>query len=165
MRPFDSDDVNTQKLYIRILNWGLFAMEVIEWSESYSVENEELDDQHQRLFDMINALFEAIESDDAGVIIPAVMQDLSSYSLEHFRTEERYMAECEYPGFETQKQQHREFCSKVSQWQQSYADDPDKFAAEAVDYLYNWLTKHILSQDKSFTPYLRNLKKKNTTTA
>jgi len=136
-------------------------MEVFEWNESYSVENEELDNQHQHLFVMINALFQAIGSDDAYLIIPAVVQDLGNYAVEHFRTEEKYMAECEYPGLETQKQQHSEFFSKVSEWNTSYDDDPDKFAAEAVEYLYDWLANHILSQDKSYAPYLKNLKKKN----
>jgi hemerythrin-like metal-binding protein len=164
MRPFDSDDINRYKIHIRVFIWGLFAMEVIEWNESYSVENEELDNQHQLLFDMINALFQAIGSDDAFVIMPAVIQDLGSYAVEHFRTEERYMAECEYPGLETQKQQHSEFCTKVSQWSTSYAYDPDKFAAEAVEYLYGWLTNHILSQDKLYAPYLKNLKKESSLT-
>lgn len=139
-------------------------MEVLEWNESYSVENEELDNQHQHLFDMINALFQAIGSEDAPVIIPAVIEDLGSYAVEHFRTEERYMTKCEFPGLEAQKQQHGEFCSKVSKWSRSYKDDPDKFTAEAVDYLYDWLTNHILSQDKSYAPYLKKLKEENVVT-
>ena len=136
-------------------------MEVIEWNESYSVENEELDNQHRHMFEMINALFQAIGSDDAPVIVPAVIEDLGRYAVEHFRTEESYMAECEYPELEIHKQQHSEFCNKVSEWSRSYAEDTDKFATEAVGYLYGWLSNHILLQDKSYAPYLKKLKREN----
>lgn len=161
MCPLDKDDIDSEKSYVRVSKWGFTEMAVIEWDESYSVNNEELDNQHQRLFDMINALFQAIGSDDANVIIPAVIQDLTSYSQEHFETEERYMTDCEYPGLEKHKQQHKEFCNKVSEWHTLNTDEPDKFAAEAIDYLYYWLTNHILSEDKSYAPCLKNRKREN----
>jgi hemerythrin-like metal-binding protein len=132
-------------------------MDAIEWNEDYSVGNDELDSQHQCLFEMTDALFLAKEDNNSSQIVPVVLQGLRAYASEHFQTEEKYMAQCGYPDIESQKTEHDQFRRKVADFCSSDINDMDRFVTDVVGYLYDWLTNHILSHDRAYAPYLKDV--------
>lgn len=60
-------------------------MAPIKWDESYSVGEAVIDRQHRGLIDLINAL-------DDDVEVGFVLDQLTLYVADHFRTEEELMA-------------------------------------------------------------------------
>jgi len=127
-------------------------MNTIEWNESFSVGVDELDQQHQRLFKMLNALFESVDTDSESETAEALVGDMAEYANSHFETEERYMSECEYPHLAAHKEEHEAFRKKVDELTQGGRAGQGEVAREMTEYLYEWLTNHVLFSDKQYAP-------------
>ena len=40
---------------------------MIEWKSQYSVENRQLDEQHKKLFELVNEILEAMKTENRGM--------------------------------------------------------------------------------------------------
>ena len=83
-------------------------MDTIEWNESLSIGIELIDQQHKTLIERLLAVTEAIEKNQGEGTIAKTLDFLLEYIDLHFSTEEKQMAEHNYPGLDLQKQQHAE---------------------------------------------------------
>ncbi|OHB77937.1 MAG: hypothetical protein A2Z25_12100 [Planctomycetes bacterium RBG_16_55_9] len=129
-------------------------MEVIEWNESYSVGVEELDEQHKRLFKMINTLFEAPATGMGPQSLSYLLADMREYASVHFSTEERYMSECAYPDTANHIRAHQYYRNQVNALCARNVTDKSQLPADMLRFLYEWLAEHILSCDKRYAPFL-----------
>ena len=61
---------------------------MIEWKSQYSVENQRLDEQHQKLFELVNEILEAMKTEKSrdAVFIASVLKQLYEYTQYHFRS-------------------------------------------------------------------------------
>ncbi len=59
-------------------------MEIIKWSEIYSVSNTLLDNQHKELIKLINEIFNAISLRKTNEQISGIINALYKYALYHF---------------------------------------------------------------------------------
>ena len=46
-------------------------------------------------------------------MISDILEEMTRYAQEHFKTEEMLMEAYAFPGLEDQKKQHRDFCKKT----------------------------------------------------
>ena len=114
---------------------------------------EQIDREHERLFELINETFELLQDDmlsDKYNQIRALLKELGDYVATHFANEEAYMAAINDPELEIQKKQHMEFREKVYQW--DFADieeleEQDETLENLLRYLTRWLYHHILGSD------------------
>jgi hemerythrin len=87
----------------------------IMWEEKYSIDNELVDHQHQRLFEIArNALrLKATHRQDkvAHDKLKEIIQELFDYTVKHFHDEEEYQKEIGYPGLEDHKVIHQNILS------------------------------------------------------
>lgn len=125
-------------------------MGAIEWDERYSVGVEELDEQHKQLFRILDALFESEQAAVDSREILNVLAELREYAALHFATEERYMAEWGYPDLANHKWAHAQYRKKVDELCSGGATDPDTVLSNMIEFLYTWLSVHILSCDKDY---------------
>ena len=125
-------------------------MGVIVWDERYSVGVKELDEQHKQLFKMLDNLFESMDTAINSRTVSEVLAGLKKYALVHFETEERYMSECGYTDMENHKWEHEQFRKKVDNLCSGRAARPELVLTDILDFLYTWLTNHILSCDKKY---------------
>ena len=98
------------------------TMPLVTWSDDYSVSIKEIDDQHKKLFDLLNELHDAMKKAKGKSILGKVIKDLISYTEFHFSTEEILLQNCKYPEFEEHKLKHDEFTKKVKEFEQKYLD-------------------------------------------
>ena len=111
---------------------------------------EQIDNEHRRLFQMVNEAISLIEStDDVEKIADNLILNLKDYAVTHFAHEEAYMESINDPELELQKKQHKAFTDKVNTFS---LDTSSKVAAKKsltdfVGYLVRWLYRHILSSD------------------
>ncbi|MGA2457536.1 MAG: hemerythrin domain-containing protein [Terriglobales bacterium] len=63
-------------------------MALVTWDTSYSVSVKSCDAEHQKLFDLINQLHEAMRLGQGRAIVGPVVQELENYTQTHFRAEE-----------------------------------------------------------------------------
>lgn len=121
-----------------------------EFTEDCMIHVEEIDNEHRRLFQMINEAVALVDStDDVQAIASNLIKNLKDYAATHFAHEEAYMERMNDPELELQKKAHAAFTAKIN------AFEPDTSTPEALraslkgllEYLVRWLYRHILSSD------------------
>jgi hemerythrin-like metal-binding protein len=124
------------------------------WGETLSVDVDEIDDDHRRLVELFNILNHAVVEDNETDYVDAVLDELISGTVWHFRHEERLMLKHGYDGLEEHKAEHEDLIDSAKQLQQKYLQRGKQLSNEDIDYLEHWLTGHILSADKDMGAYL-----------
>jgi len=125
-------------------------MELIKWSEKYSVNNFLLDSQHKKLIAIINELHTAMKVARGNEIMQTIFDELIWYTKEHFRTEEQIMLKFNYPGFNEHKEEHEKLTEQVLKLQKNYKDGDTFITMETVNFLKSWLINHIEGTDKKY---------------
>jgi len=125
-------------------------MELIKWSEKYSVNNFLLDSQHKKLIAIINELHTAMKVARGNEIMQTIFDELIWYTKEHFRTEEQIMQKFNYPAFKEHKAEHEELTEKVLKLQKNYKEGKSLITMETMNFLKSWLINHIEGTDKKY---------------
>lgn len=128
-------------------------MKYIEWKETYSVNVKEIDEQHKKLIGMINELHEAMKAGKGKDAVSDILKEMIDYAATHFGTEEKYMGDFHYPGYTQHKTEHDAFVLKVLDFQEKYNRGSLALTFELMDFLENWLLKHIQGTDKAYGPF------------
>ena len=134
-------------------------MKNIIWDESLSVDVDEIDEDHRRLVDLFNILSHAVAEGESVEYIDAVLEELISCTIWHFRHEERLMLMYKYDGIEAHKDEHNDLIDSVRELQQKFHKENRLLTNEDIEYLEDWLTQHILGQDMRLGFYLMDVMK------
>jgi hemerythrin len=126
-------------------------MALLNWSKEYSVEVQSIDKEHQKLFDMLNELHDAMKVGKGSQIAPAVLKRLVAYTCEHFAHEENMMLRARYPDFPKHKVAHDNLTREVSQILRDFEAGEVVLSMKLLDFLRNWLQSHIMGCDKQYS--------------
>jgi len=138
------------------LNSWREKMSFVDWSASYSVNNPTLDQQHQKMFNIINELHDAMFAKKGREVISTTIRELIAYCNTHFAEEERQMEVHHFPGLAEHKAAHRELIRIVTDIEHRYRQSHESVAGDMIGFLISdWLVKHILGMDKQYAPYLK----------
>lgn len=129
-------------------------MKDLIWDNTLSVQVQEIDEDHRRLVDLFNILNHAVAEGDAADYIEAVMEELISCTVWHFRHEERLMIKYGYDGFAEHKTEHEELIDSAKSLQQKLLQEGKSVSGEDIEFLEHWLTGHILGTDMDLGAYL-----------
>lgn len=132
-------------------------MALVEWQACYSVANERLDQQHQRLIAMINQLGEAIDTGAEKTTLMKILSDLAGYTKTHFAEEERMLEQCGYPLLAEHREKHAELNRQLADFYRNFYVKTNPQTKEVMDFLQHWLYNHILEQDKAYTLHVARL--------
>jgi hemerythrin-like metal-binding protein len=120
-----------------------------------SVGVEELDSDHKAIIGLINRLHDSLQSGSEAVDLGEIFDGLIAYIEWHFAREEEIMEACGYPGFAEHRAEHVVFARYIFRARDSYRGGTNPAMARALlDYLWNWLERHILILDKAYRPYV-----------
>ncbi|MBU0985514.1 MAG: bacteriohemerythrin [candidate division Zixibacteria bacterium] len=133
-------------------------MDLIQWSDKYSVGVDAMDRQHQKLIDMINDLHGAMKKGRGRAIIGEIVNELISYCRLHFSTEERLLAQHSYPDIEQHRIKHQQLVEKVMDMKTELKDDHAPAAHNMMKFLNDWLIQHIMGTDKLYGEYINSKK-------
>lgn len=125
-------------------------MDEFIWSEEFCVDNEELNTQHRRIFDLGNRIIHAPLAD-----APEYTLALFSHIRTHFKTEEAHMASIGFPGLEAHKELHNQLISDFNRHIEFGISDPETFR-KFKRFLYRWIHEHILERDLAYVAYARD---------
>ena len=92
------------------------------WDEKYSVKVRELDNQHKKLFDIINKLDSHMRQGKGKEILGSVLKDMVDYTKVHFAAEERILRDSGYPDYAQHKAIHEKVTEKVSMIHSKYLE-------------------------------------------
>ncbi len=128
---------------------------LMEWSSEYSVGDFDLDQQHQKLFKLVNRLNEAMQLGQGHSMLEKVLAELVDYTGKHFQAEEKAMERAGYPDLDQHRETHRKLVQKVSQMVERFQKGETGLTLEIMNFLEQWLKQHILGADKKYAPYLQ----------
>ncbi|GAP23081.1 bacteriohemerythrin [Leptolinea tardivitalis] len=131
-------------------------MAYIDWNESYSVGVKTMDDQHKKLIGMINQLHDAMKEGKGSSEIGSVLSGLSDYTKYHFTAEEKLLKENNYPMLLIQENRHKEFITKLDEFQKDVSSKNLAISLKVRDFLRDWLINHISGEDKKYMKYLND---------
>lgn len=121
------------------------------FTEDCKIGIEQIDKEHERLFELINDAAELLENEfveDKYSRIQGLLEELEEYADSHFAHEEAYMKRTKDPEYEMQKKQHMMFREKLIEFNVADIDrDQPGVLAELLRYLTRWLYRHIMSSD------------------
>lgn len=127
---------------------------MIQWDDSLSVDVFEIDTQHKRLVKMINELNDAMRVGKSKDVLGKILTGLIGYVQVHFSTEEKYFAQFQYPEAADHKKEHHAFTEKVSDFARKFNKGELGLSIPLMDFLSDWLGKHIKGTDKKYGPFL-----------
>ena len=125
-------------------------MEKIIWADNFSVGVPELDEQHQQIILMINQLVDYIHQEKDAKSIAFILDEMHSYIIEHFSTEERMLTKIKYKGLDEQKDSHNKFISEFSHICAEVGQDKEGAVKHLATYLNGWWSHHILEDDMQY---------------
>jgi hemerythrin-like metal-binding protein len=128
-------------------------MAFFNWSENLSVCVKACDDDHKKLMEMLNRLYEGMKSRQGKEVVGKVLDDLISYTKFHFAREEEFFTRTGYPAVE-HKEQHRLLMKQAEDLQSRYKSGENSISIETLDFLRDWLTIHIQGIDRKYSDHL-----------
>ena len=132
-------------------------MKELIWNDTLSVEVDEVDEDHRRLVDLYNILNHAVEDEDSPDYIEALLEELISCTVWHFRHEERLMLKFNYGEFADHKAEHEDLIKSSWELQQKFLSQGKQLTTEDIEFLEIWLTRHILTTDMRLGAYLNSV--------
>ena len=122
----------------------------IEWQDSYSLGDAEIDAQHRTLFGLVNALLAATEKSH----LTDAVANLHEHTRDHFKHEEALMCNSGYPGLQAHVEQHNTLLAKLENASELIANYSLN-VANLESFLAAWLIKHMETLDASLVNHLR----------
>lgn len=121
---------------------------LFEWDDKYSVGIKGIDDQHKKLFDIINDLNWAKSNNVGRSFISDILNRLVVYTIAHFSVEEELMIRHGYSNYERHKTIHEKFKEKVGLFISEYNNNKAEITVEILEYLIKWLQVHTTGEDR-----------------
>ena len=131
-------------------------MALINWESSFSVNVAEIDRQHQVLVGLINDLNDAMKEGKGKDILMKILDELINYTATHFKFEEKYFDQFEYPNKDAHKLAHKNLVREVVSFKTDFQSGKFGLTVEVLNFLVSWLKNHILVEDKMYTTCFNN---------
>ena len=131
------------------------GLNLAEWQAKYESGDRLIDEQHQSLFSIINALNQAMLGGHSKDLLAKTIVSLQNYTKVHFDTEEEYMILHHYPYYADHKIKHEALKAKVLQFQEEFKTQVPTLAIALSHFLTDWLIHHIKKEDLKMIEYCR----------
>lgn len=125
-------------------------MALMQWNSTFSINVKKFDDQHKRLVELINQLYDAMKSGEGFTMLESVLHSVINYTATHFADEEKMMAAHGYPDLAKHKAIHQDLVKRVLELQQKLKSGSPAVTMEVLNFLKDWLVKHIQGEDKLY---------------
>lgn len=127
----------------------------IQWTEELATGIERIDAQHRDLYAQVAALHEAMRANRLDRV-PAVLDGLQRYALEHFATEEREMMSRAYPRLAEHRVLHRAFVEDFLRQRALLSANVTLSGVVGLSvWLTDWLREHVRKEDGQLAEFIR----------
>ncbi len=122
----------------------------LKWDDTYSVNIKEIDEQHKELVCELNKLYSAFMNRVHDDKIEKIVLSLIDYAIYHFGTEEKYFHQFKFQYIDEHISEHNEFRKTISFFQDKLEKNKGSLTYEVINFLRDWLMKHIVVSDKKY---------------
>ncbi|MBT7615970.1 MAG: hemerythrin family protein [Calditrichaeota bacterium] len=125
--------------------------EIFKWKDEYLIGINEIDEQHKKLFSIASSFEQSIDLDQSKNALMNVFQ----YTREHFRLEEGYMKNVNFPGIERHMLEHESFISEFNELVSNFGNS-DSERSNILDFFSHWIVDHICKNDHLLALFVEN---------
>lgn len=123
----------------------------------YLVHVKVLDEQHQRLFDIIEELRDANATGKAREVAAKLLGDLCDYAHVHFKEEEDLMKKAGYAALSAHRVAHRDFIDRIEKMMADLGRGHGAtLGMDLSAFLTEWLQKHVRIADQQYVEILHS---------
>ncbi len=130
--------------------------QLLAWKPEYSVGVSELDQQHKGLVGMMNELHDAMMQGKGSEVLGGILKRLIEYTQVHFKTEEDLFEKYGYARAVEHAAEHKKLIVQVQKFNQDHLAQKAILSVDLLDFLGDWLKKHIIASDRAYGPYLNS---------
>lgn len=134
-------------------------MSHLEWDDSFSIGNAEIDEQHKKWITIHNRLHDTLLEGDLTALQQAsvdTLREMHEYTGFHFAFEEEYMTRIGFPGIREHWRLHKDFDSLIYGYlREAEKGEVPVLNSKLVKILKNWLINHILTEDMKYARFMR----------
>ncbi|MCB2188711.1 MAG: bacteriohemerythrin [Deltaproteobacteria bacterium] len=131
-------------------------MAFIQWRPDFETGIAQIDREHKKLVGLVNELYDAMKAGAGNQALGKVLTGLTAYTKTHFATEEKLMSQHAYPAFLAHKAEHDKLTAQVVELGEKFQAGNPVLTVQVANFLKEWLSKHILSTDQKYAPFLRS---------
>jgi hemerythrin len=128
-------------------------MPFIQWNSDFSVGAAVLDNDHKKLIDILNGIYDAWQSENPSAVeLGRLFDELVDYTDGHFSREEGKLAARDYPDLAAHHAEHERLRELVLAFRSRHlaGQQADKLTEEMAKFLKSWLIEHILGEDLKY---------------
>jgi hemerythrin len=129
-------------------------MALFTWNDSYSVKVAMCDQQHKKLFEIINNLADAMRIGKGNDVVGKTVGELLAYTRTHFQQEEALLQKTNYPQLAAHQELHRKFVQDIESLVQRAKEGKATNSIQVLNMLRDWLVNHIQKTDKAYSGHL-----------
>ena len=130
-------------------------MQVVAWDGQYATGNPMLDEQHQRLFVMINALHAAIMTQCGREAVLTELERFARTTTDHFASEDRLMMQQGYPQARRHRDCHVHLAAKANAMVYDFRAGKLKVSPSLSQFLGDWIRQHIEEEDRELIEWVK----------
>jgi hemerythrin len=124
---------------------------IIEWNNTFSVNNKEIDDQHKKWVDIYNQMHDSMMSGESSKEQTAdILNAMYQYTRDHFSYEEEYMRKTNYHDIVAHHRSHKDFESLIYSHIRDIQEGKLVLNTQVIKLIRNWLVDHITVEDKKY---------------
>jgi hemerythrin len=128
----------------------------MEWQEDLSVGDAQLDADHRSIFELIDHVQSAAESELDSTLVETALDQLVDYTDRHFAREEAFMRRIGYPDVERHHDKHQALINRVRALQDRLGQEDENVGEDLVVFLNDWWYVHIVQEDMAFKRFAEN---------
>ncbi len=124
------------------------SAQMFHWNDTYNTGVALMDQQHQRLVELINQLFQCMKDGGDRMVVGEIIDELVNYTVTHFRAEEDMLIKHNYPDLEAHQQIHKNFVETIANYAEKLKSGERMPPTDIFNFLKDWLISHIEKQDR-----------------
>lgn len=138
-QPLANDDFSEQ---------STDELQFVDWTNSFEVGIDFVDDQHKIIIDLINQLITCYTDNRAKKQQKSVIKGLIDYTEYHFGAEEKYLRSKKHALTDEHKELHSVFIKSLHTFHKDFNSNKVQLNKEIIQFIQNWWTNHIKNEDK-----------------
>ncbi len=123
---------------------------MIKWDDHYSVNISLIDEQHKKLFELINKVRMVENFSNNLISALETLDQMKEYAREHFEIEEYFMKVCNFPELESHRNEHIDFANTIIDYKNRVVFGDYQIINEILEYIVEWVDNHIQVTDKKY---------------
>lgn len=126
----------------------------MKWNDSFAIGIEAIDRQHEKIFEHLLAVENAVSKRDPWHILRFHLAQLREYLKFHFAVEEALLEITRYPEYGNHAGEHERLDQELTKLEEQLQRNGSNEAL--VGFFERWFVDHVMGCDRKFAAYVSN---------